>query len=238
VQELPRKLAEANEEAKTRTVEQSRTEDKVRVLSYRLIKAHEEERRRIGQELHDTMGGALTLLKLTLYRMEATVSEPAKPLLEEVNGLVDELADEVSMLSGTLRPAVLDEVGLAAALESYFELYSRRAEIRVEFSQDGAPGRFPETVETTAYRIVQEALTNVARYAGVKDVRVNMNTDADVLRVRIEDHGCGFDPGKLSGESSGILGMQERASLAGGTLTVNSSPGNGTVITCELPLSL
>jgi signal transduction histidine kinase len=203
-----------------------------------LIKAQEEERRRIGQEVHDTMGGAITLLKLTLYKMQAAVNEPARPLLEEVDEIVDELADEVTMLSCTLRPAILDEVGLAAALESYFELYTRRANIRVNFGLDGAQGRFPETVETTAYRIVQEALTNVARHAGVDEVRVTMEVETDVLRLRIADHGCGFDAKRLAQESTGVLGMQDRAFLAGGTLTIDSSPGNGTVITCELPLSL
>ena len=184
------------------------------------------------------MGGALTLLKLALHKMETRISEPARPLLEEINGLVDELTEEVSMLSGTLRPAILDEIGLAAALESYFELYTRTASIRVNFGRDGAHGRYPEAVETTAYRIVQEALTNVARYAGVNEVKVTMEVDADMLRLRIEDQGCGFDPRKLARESNGIPGMQDRAYLAGGTLTIDSSPGNGTAITCELPLSL
>jgi signal transduction histidine kinase len=183
------------------------------------------------------MGGAITLLKLTLYRMQAAVNEPARPLVAEVNQIVDELADEVTMLSCTLRPAILGDSGLAAALESYFELYTRRASIRVNFGLDGAQGRFPEMVETTAYRIVQEALTNVARHAGVDEVKVTMKTDTDVLRLRVEDGGCGFDPGKLGRESNGIPGMQDRAFLAGGTLAIESSPGGGTVITCDLPLS-
>jgi signal transduction histidine kinase len=238
VEELSRKLAKANDEVERQIAEQFETEGKVRALSYRLIKAQEEERRRIGQEVHDTMGGAITLLNLTLHKMEAAVNEPARPLLEEINEIVDELADEVSMLSGTLRPPVLDELGLAAALESYFELYTRRASIRVNFGQDGAQGHFPEAVETAAYRIVQEALTNVARHAGVNEVKVTLEADIDVLRVRIEDQGCGFDPEKLARESSGILGMEDRAFLAGGTLAIESSPGNGTVITCDLPLWL
>jgi len=238
VEELRQKLAKANEEVERQIAEQFETEDKVRRLSYRLVKAQEQERRRIGQEMHDTMGGAITLLKLTLYKMQATVNQPAKSLLDEINQIVDELADEVTMLSCTLRPGILDESGLAAALESYFDLYTRRANIQVNFGLDGAQGRFPETVETVAYRIVQEALTNVARHAGVDEVRVTLEVDTHVLRLRIEDEGCGFDPGKLARESSGILGMEDRAFLAGGTLAIDSSPGNGTVVTCDLPLSL
>lgn len=238
VEELSEKLAKANETAERQIAEHFKTEDKVRALSYRLIRAQEEERRRIGQEMHDTMGGAITLLKLTLYKMQTAVNEPARPMLEEINEIVDELADEVTTLSCTLRPGILAEAGLAAALESYFELYTRRANIRVNFGLDGANGRFPEPVETTAYRIVQEALTNVARHAGVNEVKVTMEADHDVLRLRIEDHGGGFDPGKLARESSGILGMHDRAFLAGGTLTIDSSPGKGTLVTCDLPLSL
>lgn len=236
VQELSEKLTNANDELERLTTEYREAEREIRALSYRLLVAHEDEMQWISHELHDALGGAITLLKLTLHRVKSVTNEPAKLMLDEVNGIVDELADQVTMLSTSLRPGILDEYGLAAALESYFEQYTHRANIRVNFGQDGAKKRFPVTIEAAAYRIVQEALTNVARYAGVNEVNVNIECNAEVLRLCIEDHGCGFYPEQISRESSGILGMQDRAYLSGGILTVDSSPKNGTVITCELPL--
>jgi signal transduction histidine kinase len=137
-----------------------------------------------------------------------------------------------------LRPADLDQLGLLPALLALFERYTAQTGVVVNFKHQGLERRFSSQVETGAYRIVQEALTNAARHAGVAAVTVRVWTDADKLNLQIEDRGCGFDPDVVlqAPRSTGLIGMQERAMLLGGHVIIESSPGAGTTITAELPL--
>jgi PAS domain S-box-containing protein len=204
-------------------------EEKLRAYALRLLAVQETERRHLARELHDEVGQSLTGLKLALER--------GAPPGEAVE-FVKELMTRVRDLSLRLRPAMLDDLGLLPALLWLFERYTAQTSVRVAFEHRLPPGRSPADVETAAFRIVQEALTNVARHAGVKEAVVRLWQDAGVLGIQVEDQGGGFDPALPIGPTGGLSGMRERASLLGGRLEVESVPGLGTRLTAELPLSL
>jgi len=191
----------------------------------------EAERRHIAKELHDEVGQSLTALKLRLQVAEASEQ------VMQARALVDELLTRVSNLSLDLRPAMLDDLGLLPALVWLFERYTSQTTVKVEFAHSGLDGRMSPIVETAAFRIVQEALTNVARHAGVPLVTVRVWRDGDSLSVQIADAGKGFDVAAAvaAGKSSGLSGMRERAAALGGKMDIDSSK-DGTRLTAELPL--
>jgi signal transduction histidine kinase len=213
--------------------------ERLRALSRRQLDVHESERRLLARELHDEVGQLLTGLKLTLDMVAGEASETGQSLLRESQDLVGELIGHVRELSLNLRPALLDDLGLLPALLWQFERYTAHTRVRVDFEHAGLEGRpcRPE-VETAAYRIVQEALTNVARHAEASEVQVRLWVEGGRLLLRIEDQGRGFEPTITLDpeESSGLAGMYERAMLLGGRLRIESSPGAGTRIQAELPL--
>ncbi|MEJ2048035.1 MAG: sensor histidine kinase, partial [Dehalococcoidia bacterium] len=214
-----------------------RASEMVRELSRRLLTSQEKERQAIGHELHDEVGGLLTGLKLALHKAKKGLGEAGKrPEIDYVDELVDETMEAVSVLSHSMRPEVLNERGLVEALEWHFDEFQRHTDIAVEFSREGISGRLPADIETAAYRIVQEALTNAARYSRAPKVMVTIELNDGVFCLNIEDSGRGFDPALISATSLGIAGMQDRAYLAGGELSVYSSPGAGTRISCEIPI--
>lgn len=221
-----------------RAEEARRNRDQLQAFSRRQIEVQEAERRRIARELHDEIGQALTGLGLILERVKRSPARAMKVRVEEGQALVHELMRRVRDLSRELRPAMLDDLGLLPALLWLFERYSKQTNVHVSFAQQGLEERFVSEVETAVYRIVQEALTNVARHAGVEQVSVSVRQEQDTLQVRIEDQGIGFDPqvALAMGDTSGLVGMQERALLLGGQLAVRSTPGAGTCVTAALPL--
>jgi signal transduction histidine kinase len=152
--------------------------------------------------------------------------------------MVDELLGKVRRLSFDLRPADLDQLGLLPALLAFFERFTETTGMLVDFKHKGLDGRFATELETAAYRIIQEALTNVARHAGVAGAVVRVWLDGNVLNLRVEDRGSGFDPEAAlkAARTRGLAGMQERAMLLGGGMTVESAPGRGTTVSVELPL--
>jgi PAS domain S-box-containing protein len=205
--------------------------ERLRSLSLRLVEVQEAERRAIARELHDEVGQLLTGLKLML----AAAGESAG---SEARSLVNDLVRRVRDLSMDLRPPMLDDLGLLPALLWQLERFTAQTRVKVGFRHAGLDRRFPPEVETAAYRIVQEALTNVARHASVAEAWVRIRADPKALAVRIEDGGAGFVvQTALAGPSSGLAGMRERARLLGGRLTVESAPGAGTRLLAELPLS-
>jgi signal transduction histidine kinase len=207
-------------------------------LSRRLLEVQEAERRHLALELHDEVGQSLTGLRLLLKPDGGSTADAARARLEQARGIVDGLLERVRGLSFDLRPAALDQLGLLPALLALFERFTEQTGVQVHFKHHGVEQRFAPAVETTAYRIVQEALTNVARHAGETGVTVRVWATADLLSVQIEDQGRGFDPeaALATPRSSGLAGMQERVMLVDGDLTVESHPGDGTQITAELPL--
>ena len=213
--------------------------DRLQLLSRRLVEVQEAERRHIARELHDEVGQVLTGLKLTLEMGASLPPEEFQANLEEAQTLVNQLMAEVRNLSLDLRPAMLDDLGLLPALLWHFERYTAQTQVHVAFRQIGLERRFQPEIETVVYRIIQEALTNVARHAGVDNVTVRVWADEETLNLQVEDQGTGFDPeaALAASVSSGLSGMYERVGLLDGQLSIESIAGAGTALTARLPLS-
>ncbi|RME47320.1 MAG: GAF domain-containing protein [Chloroflexi bacterium] len=211
---------------------------RLETLSRQLVELQEIERRHIARELHDEISQVLTGLKLALETIRRLPADMARERLGKAQELVNELMARVRELSLDLRPTMLDDSGLLPALLWHFGHYTAQTGVVVSFEHSGLERRFSAEVETAAYRIVQEALTNVARYAGVNEVAVRVTADEEKLYVEVEDEGVGFDPMSALGAGStfGLVGMHERAILLGGQLTLDSAPGRGTRLKAELPV--
>ncbi|MFL5806809.1 MAG: MEDS domain-containing protein [Roseiflexaceae bacterium] len=234
---IERKRAEAERAHLYEQVQASH--EQLQILSHQLLQAQEAERRAIARELHDEIGQRLTALGLTLTTSRQLPPDQAQARLAEAQSLVRDLIEQVRNLALDLRPAMLDDLGLLPTLVWLFERYTTQMNLSVRFEHRGLEEqRFGPEVETTAYRIVQEALTNVVRHAGAPDVIVRIWADADTLSVVIQDQGRGFDPQAIRTRASiGLAGMQERAALLGGELTIESARGAGTRVTVVLPLN-
>ncbi|MDQ4096653.1 MAG: GAF domain-containing protein, partial [Actinomycetota bacterium] len=203
-----------------------------------VVEAQEAERRRIARELHDEIGQTLTGLKLMLEDHQRLSPEDVADRVGRARGLAGELLQRVQDLSLDLRPAVLDDLGLAAALLWLVERYRAQTGVDVALRCCGLEGRRRPELETAAYRIVQEALTNVARHAGVKRATVQCAVAGDALCVEVTDGGIGFDvEGIPIGKSGGLAGMEERARSTGGRLWLRSARGHGTTVVAELPVA-
>jgi signal transduction histidine kinase len=167
--------------------------------------------------------------------------KPARASLSEAQELLGQLMQQVRELSLSLRPAMLDDLGLLPALIWHLERYTNQTAIQVKFQHSGIERRrLAPAVETAAYRIVQEALTNVARYAQVKEVSVRLWREVDRLHLEVVDQGVGFDPQAVlaAARSNGVTGMSERAALIGGQFKIESTRGVGTRLTATLPLAV
>lgn len=221
-----------------RTAELLRANEALRALSRRLVDVQESERRFIARELHDEVGQLLTGLKLLLEMSLHPATAAQQRTLEEALDIIQQLLDRVRLLSIDLRPQMLDDLGLIVALEWHFKRYLKQTGIRVQFQHSPLPQRLPSQVETVIFRIVQEALTNAARHAGVKSVSVRLHVTETSVRLQVEDRGKGFEPAKAlqHGASTGLTGMKERAELLGGEFVLDSAPGQGTRLTVDLPL--
>ena len=213
--------------------------EELHALSRRLLEVQEAERRHVARELHDELGQHLTALK---YNLEAAVRLPEADLrakLGEQQAALSQFMQTLCELSLELRPPMLDSLGLLHTLVWYCDRFEAQFHIRVDFQHRGLEGkRFAPEIETAAFRIVQESLTNVARHAGVSAVQVTAQVEPHQLWLAISDQGKGFDPEQmlLAGHTSGLSGMRERASLLGGSVTIESAPGAGTRLTADLPL--
>jgi signal transduction histidine kinase len=224
-------MASAVAERETQLRDQAR---RLQSLSRRLVETQEAERRHIARELHDEIGQILTALKLTL---QMAARDPAVGL-RKAQEMADVLLEQVRSLALRLRPSMLDDLGLLATLTWHFQRYGEQSGIQVAFTQTGLDRRFPSEVETVAYRVIQEALTNVARHAGAGEVVVWVEGTPDYLAFEIEDRGTGFDRDALDEmHSSGLSGIRERVGLVGGTVSIESTPGKGTRLAVCLPVS-
>lgn len=229
-------------------IEQARLVEKVhagserlKALSARLVTAQEEERRRIAVELHDELGQVLTAVKINLQSFERRLDPPARADLAETVASVDQAMERVRDLALDLRPSVLDDLGLPAALRWYAHRFSRDTGIDVHVSADARP-RQETSIETACFRVAQEALTNIMRHGQARHVWVDLEDDGGVTALKIRDDGAGFDvmaarERAVGGLSLGLLGMEERVSSLGGEFDVQSVPGQGTWLSARFPTS-
>jgi signal transduction histidine kinase len=199
----------------------------------RVVDAQETERRRLARELHDETGQALTSILLGLKALEESADPGAVGQLRQ---LVVGTLQDVRRLAVELRPPVLDDFGLDAALERLTSSFSEQTGMPVRFESNLGDVRLPEEVETALYRIVQEALTNVVKHAQAQSVSVVLSRNGDSAVAFVEDDGQGFDPKRARPDGFGVEGMRERVALLDGHLRLESRPGGGTTIVAEVPL--
>jgi PAS domain S-box-containing protein len=217
-----------------------KAQEQLRRLSGSIMANQEKERAAIARELHDELGQILTALRMdAVWLQERFRIEDIKGAerAEAMRALIDTTIEEVRSLAIRLRPGVLDDLGLVDALEWYTTEFERRAGIPCLFSADPIPA-IDDMLATAAYRIAQEALTNVARHAQASSARVSIRLEDALLCLTISDDGSGFNPSALSeADELGLAGMRERAALVGGALTVDSQPRNGTRVCLRVHLN-
>jgi signal transduction histidine kinase len=212
----------------------------------RVVAAQEAERARVARDLHDEIGQAITSVLLGLRLVETSLSAPDLDVevllgrLGKVRHVASEALGQVQRLAFELRPTVLDDLGLLPALRRLVDDISGRYDVKVELAaedlDDGT--RLPPEAETTVYRVVQEALTNLGRHAAATTCSVVLvRGPASHVRVVVEDDGVGFDPAATPERGLGLRGMAERAALVGGNVRVMSTPGEGTVVVLEVPVA-
>jgi two-component system sensor histidine kinase UhpB len=214
--------------------------EQVRWLSRQVLTAQEEERQRIARELHDETAQSLTSLLIGLRMLEkAATPQEVSARITELRGQTGRTLEEVRKMAVDLRPSTLDDLGLAAALHWYTGDFARRTRTPVNFVAFGLDERLPDDVEVVVYRIVQEALTNVAKHAEATSVNVAVTRDRNGIEAIIADDGRGFDVDTVMTSRErglGLFGMQERVALVGGALRMTSSADRGTRISIHVPL--
>lgn len=213
--------------------------ERLKAVSKRLVEVQEEERRKIALELHDEIGQVLTSLRFSIEMIKDLPQEMIGSQIDASSEIVNELIGRVRQISLDLRPSMLDDLGIVQTLHWFFDRYTSQTGIQVDFPTTNlGRKRFSSNLEITAYRIVQEALTNVARHAKVSNVIVRVWCTEKLIGIQVEDHGVGFDVDAIytSQNSKGLLGMSERIGYIGGHMDIVSEPGEGTNLTVELPL--
>jgi signal transduction histidine kinase len=213
-------------------------------LLRRSVTAQEDERRRIARELHDEIGQTLTGLAAGLRGAQqwlTTDLDRARLQLRQLEGMTVNAIGELGNLVADLRPSLLDDLGLNAALSWYKDQINQRDAVDVEFVTSGSPSRLPPEIEIVLFRIAQESLTNVVRHAQASQATMQLTVQDGLARLEIRDNGVGFDSSAvLEGETVGglgLIGIRERVQLAGGDCQIQSTPGEGTIVTVEIPFS-
>ncbi|MFN8442477.1 MAG: GAF domain-containing sensor histidine kinase [Caldilineaceae bacterium] len=228
-----------------RLSQQARAREKmVSALLYQAVGAQEAERQRIARELHDATGQSLTAIALGLRGVEGLVgagNPVSAQQVREIMNFATNALGELRQIIADLRPSQLDDLGLVAALRWYAQEYQRRRNITVTFTVKGEQVRLPSDYETVIFRIIQEALTNIAKHAQATQATLTLDTHPERVCITVQDNGRGFEPSILPKHNErqagwGLLGMRERALLLGGHCEIQSAPGRGTTIHVEIPL--
>jgi len=230
-------LLRLGEEAQRRYQGLAQSRSQLEALSAQLVDAQETERRSISRELHDEVGQSLGALLVEVGRLAASVASgnvKIKDHLDKIRSVAETTVQTVRNIALLLRPSMLDDLGLIAALEWQGREVSRRSEMEVEIQSGDGSEKIPDEYSICIYRLVQEALNNAARHSLAKNARVTVEQAANKLLVSVFDDGRGFDPRRVRG--LGILGMEERVRRLGGILTIDSKPGSGTTLKAEFPL--
>jgi len=229
-----RHLINEREKLRETLAELSIKNKRLQALSQQVLAAQENERRHVAVELHDEIGQLLTGLKMILERQR----EDASTTLSEARAVTNELFQRVREISLNLRPAALDDFGLSAALSDLFKKFTGQTKIIIHHNINPLDERrFEKTIEVTAFRVVQEAITNIARHAEVGEANVTLIISPNLLQISIADSGKGFDvKSKDMNVSTGLSGMEERVKMAGGRFTLQSAPDQGTLVLAEFDL--
>jgi signal transduction histidine kinase len=245
VRERTRELADANL-ALVREMEEREMAERQRIeLLRRLVTSQELERRRIARDIHDQLGQRLTALRLKIASLAeiAPGGEPFASRIKRLQEISERLDDEVSFLAWELRPSALDDLGLVDAIGAFVNEWSRHYDTPADFHNSGMVGaRFGNDAETHLYRIIQEALNNIAKHAAASYVSVLLERRGDHFILIAEDNGVGFRVSNdqapdQPGGGLGLIGMHERAALIGAEIEIESAPGNGTTIYIKVPAS-
>jgi PAS domain S-box-containing protein len=243
VKERTAELALANASLREEMQERERAERARTELLSRLVFAQEDERRRIAREMHDQFGEQLTALGLGIRALKDSCESDPRLALQvgALEKVAQQLDEDVDHLVWELRPTALDDLGLRAALANYVQDWSVRAGVRADLHTTGlSSARLTSEVETTLYRIAQEALNNIAKHARAENVDVILERRPDYVSLIIEDDGIGFDQPAAGSphQGFGLLGMQERAALVGATVQIESAAGEGTTIIVRMPMAV
>jgi signal transduction histidine kinase len=209
-------------------------EHQMRELSQQLVNAQEEERKHLSRELHDHVAQVLTGLRMELGRIER-LSPTVAPVVGECKGLVDEIFLTVRSLALGLRPSMLDDLGLEAALHWHVRDFMSRYAIKVDLKMAGDFEQLPESHRTCVYRVVQEALTNCVRHADAHHITINLTTTGRELQLLVRDDGVGLNPAHR-GRGLGLIGIDERVKELGGTVVISPDGARGTTVDVRLPL--
>ena len=213
--------------------------NEVRRLTNHLQNIREEERTHIAREIHDELGQQLTVLKMDASWLNKKLSSTDEATREKLKGLLEVLdgtVKTVRRISSELRPSLLDDLGLTAAIEWHLKEFEKRSGIQTNFVTEETDLPLPDEMKTGLFRILQESLTNVARHAGAKTVKVSLGRKDDELVLSIEDDGRGFDKFETASKKTlGVLGMEERSEMMGGNYQISSQPGAGTIVTVSIP---
>ena len=214
--------------------------EQLRALASRLQKVREEERTEVAREIHDELGQALTGLKLDIAWMKNRLPRDHQMMDQCVSVIqrIDQTINAVRRIATSLRPSVLDQLGLAAALEWQGQEFRARTglDVRMHISTDNV--HIPDDLGSSAFRILQESLTNIARHAKATRVTINLDQTPSLLTLEITDNGVGAPPECLDGtESLGVVGMRERALACGGEFTISGYPNHGTTVSLRVPLN-
>ena len=212
----------------------------MRNLAVHLLRAREEERRKVAQEIHDEFGQALAALKMDMHWLEKHLRGVSREVAEKIKGMIllsEQTIAVVQSISAQLRPRMLDDLGLAPALDWLAADFSRRTRISCTVDTEFPPALVGGNAATTLYRVVQEALSNVARHSGARKCAIQLRASDGGIALRIEDDGVGITPAQAAApESYGIIGIHERVEELGGILSIDGRPGAGSVLLARIPL--
>ena len=212
--------------------------ENIRSMAERVVAAQEEERQRISRELHDDLGQALTTHLISLRNLQQDLSLPRQALFERLQSLYNqsyEVFVKIRSIARDLRPPVLDALGLKVAMQTYCAEFTRRTHLPVIFEAEDALPDLPDTYNITLYRTLQEALTNVIKHAHASQVWVDLSMDDDQITLTIQDNGIGFGEEKSGSNGIGLAGLRERIMIAGGALSISSTPKRGTILAAQFP---
>jgi len=214
--------------------ERKLAEEALSKVSQKLIEAYEEERTRIGRELHDDVGQRLALLAIRLDGLKqgrtALPAESGSPI-GELHEQVADVASDIQALSHSLHPPKLDYLGLAAAAASFCRAMSDRHGVGIDFHSENIPRELPQDIALSLFRVLQEASQNAIKHSGSRQFQVSLRCGADKIELAVHDSGIGFEPEEaIKGRRLGLTSMQERLKLVGGKLSIDSKPQHGTTI--------